>query len=108
MYLNLQLFISNIDYRWRIQYFPQDLNRILLFNPLNCFAIHFKTILVRFLCVLDFLSISGLLFFLEDYSLADTQLKGLNEGALIRIKQFGVACSAIHITNHCYQWLPKY
>ena len=24
------------------------------------------------------------------------------------IKWFGVACSTIHITNHCYQWLPEY
>ena len=56
------MFISTIDYRQSIPYFTQDLSRLLPFNPLNCFAIHFKTILIWFLCILGFWSTSGLLF----------------------------------------------
>ena len=31
--------------------FPQNLSRLLPFNTLNCFAVHFKIVLIRFLCI---------------------------------------------------------
>ena len=67
------MFSSTIDYRHRVQRFPQDLNRLSPFNPLDYFTVHFDTILIRFLCVLDFRSINGLLLIRigEDSSLAD-------------------------------------
>ena len=104
MYFNLQNVQFNrgstIDYRWRVQCFPQDLNRLLPFNPLDCFTIHFKTILIRFLCVSGFQSpvypaLVRILHWLT------ARLKRLNdERGHTYIKQFGVACSAICSTNH--------
>ena len=56
------MFSSTIHYKQRVQRFLQDSNRLSPFNPLDCFAIHFATILIWFLCVSGFGSISGLLF----------------------------------------------
>ena len=82
------MFSSTIDYRRHVQCFPQDLNRLSPFNPLDCFAIHFKTILIQFLCVLGFQSIIGFLFIppalarrILHWQMA--QSKHLNEGMLI-------------------------
>ena len=57
-YFNLQnvYLSSTVEYRWCIQRFPHNLNRHLPFNPLDCFAIHFETVLILFLCVLSFWS----------------------------------------------------
>ena len=54
--LSCKMFSSTIVYRRRVQCFPQDLNRLLPFNPSDCFAIHFETILIQFLCILGFWS----------------------------------------------------
>ena len=54
--LTYKMFISTIDYRRCVQRFPQDLYRLLPFNPLDCFAIHFETILIQFICVSGFWS----------------------------------------------------
>ena len=56
------MFSSTIDYRWHVQRFPQDLKRFSAFKLLYCFTIHFETILIWFLCILGFQSISGFLF----------------------------------------------
>ena len=75
--LTCKMFSSTIDYRRCVQRFPQNLNRLSPFNPLDCFAIHFETILIQFLCVSGLQSISGLLFILigKDSSLADGPVK---------------------------------
>ena len=95
------MFISTMDYRWRVQYFPQDLNRLSPFNPLDCFVIHFETFLIRFLCILGFRSIvvlaSGLARRILHWQMA--LLKRLNEGMLILQND----CS----TNHCYQSVAR-
>ena len=54
--LTCKMISSIIDYRQHVQRFPQDLNRLSPFNPLDCFAIHFETILIQFLCILGFCS----------------------------------------------------
>ena len=68
--LTCKLFSSTIDHRQRVQHFPQDLNRVLPFNPLDCFAIHFEAILIRFLLHCGLL-VSCLSHIGEDSSLAD-------------------------------------
>ena len=71
-----------IDYRRRVQHFPQDLNRLLPFLPLDCFTIHFKTILIRFLCVSGFQSpVYPALVRILHWQMA--RLKRLNKGMLI-------------------------
>ena len=59
MYFNLQnvYFSSTIAYRWCVQHFPPDLNRLLPLNLFDYFAIHFDTILIRFPCILGFWSL---------------------------------------------------
>ena len=62
--------------------FPQDLKRLLSFNPLDCFAFHFETILILFLCVSDFWSpVCPTLVRIPHWQMA--QLKHLNDGRLI-------------------------
>ena len=97
------MFSSTIDYRWHIQRFPQDLNRRLPFNPLHCFAIHFETIVIWFLCVLGCSCISRIG---DDSSLADSSVE-MSERGHAYIKQFSVGCSAICITSHCYQLVAR-
>ena len=90
---------STIDYRCRVQHFPQNLNRLSPFHPLYCFAIHFETILILFLCILGFWS--------PVYpALADSPVE-MSERGHAYIKWFGVACSAICSTNHCYQSIAR-
>ena len=59
------MFSWTIDYRQPVHHFSQELNRLSPFNPLDCLAIKFETILIRFAHVLGFRSISGLLFILH-------------------------------------------
>ena len=81
-YFNLEMFSSTIDYRWRVQRFPQDLNRLLPFIPLDCFTIHFKTILIQFLCVFGFRSpVYPAMARILHWQTARS--KSLNEGMLI-------------------------
>ena len=103
------MFSSTIDYRWHVQCFPQDLNRLLPLNPLDCFAIYFETILIWFLCVLSFWSISVLLFILHwqgGFFIGRCPVKTFKQ-EYAYIKRFGVTCPAIHITNHYYQSISR-
>ena len=80
--IDYTIYGSTIDYRWCVKHFPQDLNRLSAFNPLDCFAIHFKTILIQFLCVSGFRSpvyptMARILHWQTAW------LKHLNEGMLI-------------------------
>ena len=76
------MFSSTIDYRQHVQRFPQDLNRLSPFNPLDCFAIHLEAILIRFLCILGFWPpVYPALVRILHWQMA--QLKHLNEGMLI-------------------------
>ena len=90
--------------------FSQDLSRLSPLNPLNCFPIHFETILIRFLCILGFWSTSGFLFILhwQGRFFIDKCAVERSEWGHAYIKRFGVVCSAIRITNYYYQWLPEY
>ena len=73
---------STIDYTQHAQCFHHDLNRLSPFNPLDCFAIHFKTILILFLCILGFQShVYPALVRILHWQMA--QLKRLNEAMLI-------------------------
>ena len=102
------MFSWTIDYGQHMQRFSQDLNRLSPFNPLDCFAIHFETILIRFVRVSGFQSISGLLFILHCRGFFISRWPGWNvEQWLAYIKRFGVACSAICSTNHCYQLVVR-
>ena len=78
--LTCKMFSSTIDYiMQRVQRFPQDLNKLLSFNPLHCFAIHFETILI-----LHFrLPVSCLSRTSEDSSLADNSVETSEQGMLI-------------------------
>ena len=93
---------STIDYRWHVQCFPLDLNRLLPFNTLDCFAIHFETILILFLCISGFRSP----VYPEDSALAEGPIETF-EQCHAYIKWFGVACSAIRSTNHYYQSIAR-
>ena len=42
----------------------------------------------------------------DDSTLADDLVK-MSERGHAYIKRFGVACSAIHSTNHCYRSVPR-
>ena len=100
---------STLGYRWHVQRFSEALNRLSPFNPLDCFAIHFKTTLILFLCISGFRSISSSCLSCigeEDSSLADGLVKRSERGHTY-IKRFGVGCSAILSTNHCYQSLSR-
>ena len=72
------------------------------FNPLDCLAIHFETIAIWFLYILGFRSINDTLFILRILHWQTTWSKCLKEGHAY-IKQFGVSCSTICSTNHCFQ-----
>ena len=99
------MFSWTIDYRRRLQRFTQDLNRLSPFNPLDCFAIHFETILIRFVHVSGFRSISGLLSILHWRGFFIGRRPGWNIWMRLAyyIKWLRVACSAICSTNHCRQ-----
>ena len=98
------MFSWTIDYRQHVQRFSQDLNRLSPFNPLGCLAIQFATILIRFVHVSGFQSISGLLFILHWWGFFIGRQPGWNVWMrLAYIKRLRVACSAICSTNHCYQ-----
>ena len=99
------MFSWTIDYRRRLQRFTQDLNRLSPFNPLDCFAIHFETILIRFVHVSGFRSISGLLSILHWRGFFIGRRPGWNIWMRLAyyIKWLRVACSAICSTNHCHQ-----
>ena len=103
------MFSSTIDYRWHVQCFPQDLNRLLPLNPIHCFAIYFETILIWFLCILSFWSISVLLFIPHwqgGFFIGRCPVKTFKQECAY-IKWLGVACPAIHITNHYYQLVAR-
>ena len=96
------MFSSTIHYRQCVQRFLQDSNRLLPFNPLDCFANHFATIIIWFLCVSGFgwspiSALARILHWQTAWS------KRLNKSVL----WFGVSCSAMRGTNHCYQSFAK-
>ena len=88
--------------------FPPRFKQTFTFQPFRLFAIHFKIILIRLLCISGFQSISDLLFIPigEDSSLVNGPVE-MSEQGRAYIKRFGVACSAIRSTNHCYQSVAR-
>ena len=80
--LTCKMISSIIDYRRCVQRFPEDLNRLSPFNPLDCFAIYFEAILILFLCVSGFRSlVYPKLARILHWQRA--QFKHLNDGMLI-------------------------
>ena len=103
------MFCSTIDHRRLIQRLSDDLNTLSPLNPLSCFIINFETILVQFLCILGYWYISGFLFILHwrgGFFIGKWPSWKVWLGHAYT-KRFRVACSAIHITNHCYQSVAR-
>ena len=91
-------------------FLPRFKQRLLPFNPLDCFIIRFEIILIQFPCVSGFQSISGFLSILH-WQGGGWFFIGRPPGQNVWtracfIKQFGVACSAICRNNHCYRLVP--
>ena len=81
--------------------FPSRFKQTFTFQPFKLFRCSFQDILICSLCF-------GLPVLVR--RILHWQMPGqkISMRVCLYIKQFGVACSAIHITNHCYQWLPEY
>ena len=105
--LTCKMFSSTIDYiRRRVQRFPQDINRLTSFNPLDCFAIHFRTILIQFLCISGFrFPVYPILVRILHWQKA--QSKCLNEGMLI-LSDWELPALPYVATITAISWLPEY
>ena len=104
--LACKMFSSTIDYRWRVRRFPTVQRfQVQRFQPFRLFHYSFQdnsnSVSLRFGLLVSCLSRNG-----EDSSLVDGLVE-MSEWGHAYIKQFGVACSAIRSTNHCYQSIAR-
>ena len=101
------MFSSAIDYRWRIRRFPQGLNKTFSFQPFKLFCHSFQEILIQFLYLLGFCSISGFLFIPRILHWQMAQLKRLNKGMLMLCGlELPVLPYVVSIT--AISWFPEY
>ena len=92
---------STIDYRWRVQSFPQDLSRNSFRDNSNSVSLCFGLSVYKWSPALSCIGVEE-----DDSSLADDLVETSERGHAY-IKRFGVACSALRSTNHWYRLVPS-